>query len=66
LFRTMRSRDHIVVLVGRTINLRCWELGMGREWGGDEEGEVSSRATWDQGGQDRIMPKEGFQVSKGK
>jgi hypothetical protein len=27
-------------------------------------GEVSSRATWDQGGRDRITPKEGFQVSK--
>jgi hypothetical protein len=37
---------------------------MGREWGGTGEGEVSFRATWDQGGQDRITPKEGFQVSK--
>jgi hypothetical protein len=35
------------------------------EWGGVEKGEVSSRATWDQGGKDRITPKEGFQVSKG-
>jgi hypothetical protein len=34
------------------------------EWGGVEEGEVSLRTTWDQGGQDRFMPKEGFQVSK--
>jgi hypothetical protein len=34
------------------------------EWGGDEKGEVSLRATWGQGGRDRITPKEGFQVSK--
>ncbi len=34
------------------------------EWGGKGEGEVSLPATWDQGGQDRITPKEGFQVSK--
>jgi hypothetical protein len=40
------------------------EFGMGRGWGGDGEGEISSRATWGQGGQDRITPKEGFQVSK--
>jgi hypothetical protein len=33
---------------------------MGREWGG----EVSSRATWAQGGRDRTTQKEGFQVSK--
>ncbi len=32
------------------------------EWGGDGKGVVSLRATWGQGGQDRIMPKEGFQV----
>jgi hypothetical protein len=37
---------------------------MRMEWGGDGEGEVSLRATWGQGGQDRITPKEGFQVSK--
>jgi hypothetical protein len=37
---------------------------MGREWGGKGEGEVSSQATWDQGGQDRTTQKEGFQVSK--
>ncbi len=64
LFRTMRSRDHDVVLVGRTINLGCWEFGMRREWGGDGKGEVSLRVTWGQGGLDRITPKEGFQVSK--
>ncbi len=40
------------------------EFGIGREWGGNGEGEVSLRATWDQGGRDRITPKEGFQVSK--
>ncbi len=38
---------------------------MGREWGGFEEGEVSSRAIWGQGGRDRTTQKEGFQVSKG-
>jgi hypothetical protein len=27
-----RSRD--VVLVWRTIDLGCWEFGMGRDWGG--------------------------------
>ncbi len=62
----MRSRDLNVVLVKHTIDLRCWELGMGRGWGGNEKGEVSLRATSDQGGQDRITPKEGFQVSKGE
>ncbi len=38
---------------------------MGKGWGEDEKGEVSLQATWDQGGQGRITPKEGFQVSKG-
>ena len=37
---------------------------MGRGWGGNEKGEVSLRATWDQGEQDRITQEEGFQVSK--
>jgi hypothetical protein len=37
---------------------------MGRGWGGNGEGEVSLRVTWGRGGQDRITPKEGFQVSK--
>jgi hypothetical protein len=37
---------------------------MGREWGGDEKGEISLRVTWGQGGRDRITPKEGFQVGK--
>ncbi len=64
LFRTLWSRSRNVVLVGRTIDLGCWEFGMGRDWGGFEEGEVSSWATWGQGGQDRTARKEGFQVSK--
>jgi hypothetical protein len=33
-------------------------------WGGDEKGEVSLQVTWDQGGRDRITPKDGFQVRK--
>ncbi len=37
---------------------------MGREWGGNGEGEVSLRATWDQGGWDRTTQEEEFQVSK--
>jgi hypothetical protein len=41
LFRTMRSRDHDVVVVRRTINLGYWEFGIGREWGGVEKGEAS-------------------------
>jgi hypothetical protein len=58
------SRDRDVVLVRCTISLRK-PRGVGKlEWGGKGEGEVSSRATWGQGGQDRITPKEGFQVSK--
>ncbi len=34
LFRTMLSQDCDVVLVRRTIDLGCWEFGMGTEWGG--------------------------------
>jgi hypothetical protein len=37
---------------------------MGREWEGVEEGEVSSQATWDQGGRDHTTQREGFQVSE--
>jgi hypothetical protein len=55
------SRDRDVVLVKRGA---CWgnpkggrEFGIGRGWGGEEKGEVSLRATWDQGGQGRITPK---------
>ncbi len=40
------------------------EFGMGRGWGGNEEREVSLRATWDQGGRDRTTQEEGFQVSR--
>ncbi len=36
--------------------------GGSRSWNG--EGEVSSRATWDQGGWDHTTQEEGFQVSK--
>jgi hypothetical protein len=58
------SRDHNVVFVRRTISLGK-PRGVGNlDWGGDGKGEVSSRVTWGQGGQDRITPKEGFQVSK--
>jgi hypothetical protein len=42
---------------------------MGKEWGGNGEGEVSLRATWDQGGRGLHHTKEeGFQVrgTKGK
>ncbi len=62
------SRDRDVVLVRRGACLGNpkggREFGMGRGLGGVEKGEVSLQATWDQGGQDRITPKEGFQVSK--
>jgi hypothetical protein len=34
------------------------------EWGGNGEGEVSLRTTWDQGGRDRTTQEEGFQVSE--
>jgi hypothetical protein len=46
--------------LSKAIDLGCWEFGMGR----DGEKEVSSRVTWDQGGQDSSTQKEGFQVSK--
>jgi hypothetical protein len=49
-------------LVGKTQRgLGIWNgEGLGRV----EEGEVSSRATWGQGGRDRTTQREGFQVSK--
>ncbi len=31
--------------------------GMGRGWGGDGNGEISLRATWDQGGWDPITAR---------
>jgi hypothetical protein len=51
------SRDRDLVLVRRTIHL--WKpRGVGKlEWGGNGEGEVSLRATWDQGGQDSTMQR---------
>jgi hypothetical protein len=54
------SRDRDVVLV------RC-TIGSGKPQGSgiwNGEGEVSLRATWDQGGRDCFTSKEGFQVSK--
>ncbi len=66
MFQTMWSWDRDVVLVGRTVDLGPGgrEIGVGREWGWSEEGVVSLRATWDQGGRDRTTQKEGFQVSR--
>ncbi len=65
------SRDRDVILIRCTIYLGKprgsgnWSgEGMGRQWGGNWEGEVSLRATWGQGGRDRTTLKEGFQVSK--
>jgi hypothetical protein len=60
-FRTKRSRNRNIVLVQRRVDLGWGEfvIGWGRE--GDEEGEVSLRATWAASRQ-----KEGFQVSKGE
>ncbi len=60
----MWSRDRDVVLVGRTIDLGK-PRGVGKlKWEGNGEGEVSLRATWDQGGRDRTTQEKGFQVSK--
>ncbi len=43
----MRSRDHDVVLVRHTIDLRGWEFGMGRGWegGGQFMGNLGPRWT---------------------
>jgi hypothetical protein len=41
MFQTMRSRNHEVVVVRRTINPGAGNL----EWGGVEKGEVSLRVT---------------------
>jgi hypothetical protein len=59
-----RSRSRDVVLVWRTIDQGVGNLEWGGTGEGFEEGEVSSRATWGQGGRDRTTQKEGFQVSK--
>jgi hypothetical protein len=54
--------------VGCTIDLGKPRGVRKLEWGGNREGigggEVSLRATWDQGGRDRTTQEEGFQVSK--
>ncbi len=34
------------------------------EWVGNGEGEVSLRATWDQGGRDRITPQEEGELTR--
>jgi hypothetical protein len=63
------SRDHDVVLVR---HIACWgNPGGSGIWNGEGlgrvvEGEVSSRATWGQGGRNRTTQREGFQVSKGE
>jgi hypothetical protein len=51
--------------------MACWgnpkgsrEFGVGRDGGGFGEGEISSRATWDQSGRDRTTQREEFQVSE--
>jgi hypothetical protein len=43
MFRTLWSRSRDVVLVGRTIDLGCWEFGMGREWGGQFTSNLGPR-----------------------
>ncbi len=58
------SQDRDVVLVRCTVRLgKPWGV-RNLEWGGIGEREVSLRATWGQGGRDRITPKEGLQVSE--
>jgi hypothetical protein len=37
-FRTLRSQSRDVVLVWHTIDLGCWEFGVGRNWGGLRKG----------------------------
>jgi hypothetical protein len=44
-FPDHEKRNHDVIVVRRTINLGYWEFEIGREGGGDEEGEVSLRVT---------------------
>ncbi len=43
----MRSRDHDVVLVRVTIDLKHWEFGMGRELGGNREGMRRGRSVYE-------------------
>jgi hypothetical protein len=60
MFQTMRSRDHDVVLVRRTIDLRWREFGMGRGWEGEGQFTSNLGPRWT-----GLYPaKEGFQVSK--
>ncbi len=55
------SRNRDVVLVRRIFSSGKprggREFGMGREWEGDEKGEVSLRVTWGQGVRDPITPR---------
>jgi hypothetical protein len=64
LFRTMRSRDHDVVLVRRTIKpgmLEIWNgEGMGRGWKGGGQFTSNLGPRWT----GSYHVKEGFQVSK--
>ncbi len=51
------SQIRDVVLVRRTFSSGKPQ-GVGiLEWGGDGDGEISLRATWDQGGRDPITPR---------
>ncbi len=60
MFQTMRSRDHDVVLVRRTINLGCWEFEMGKGWKGRGQFTSNLGPRWT----GSYHAKEGFQVSK--
>jgi hypothetical protein len=63
----MRSRDHDVVLVRRTIDLGYWEFGMGNGegWGEGEERGGQFTSNLRPGWTGSYYTKEGFQVSKG-
>jgi hypothetical protein len=52
-----RSRDLEVVVVRRIINLGTGNLEWGGNGKGDGNGEISLRATWDQGGRDPITAR---------
>jgi hypothetical protein len=60
MFRTMRSRDHDVVVARRTINLGYWEFGMGK----DRERGCQFTSNLRLGWTGSYHTKEGFQVSK--
>ncbi len=58
---------HILMRAPHSLTRSCWGNPGGAgtlEWGGFGEGEVSSQATWGQGGRDRTTQREGFQVSE--